>query len=128
MPLMSAGFRDTRPHNEGLECGRMDRGRGAGRLQVRTWVAYDPGMENVTLPPELERFATEAVAGGRYRDLSEVIAAGVSLLQQAEAAQAAFNTSLEDAEAESERLGFLTADEVHAEMAGIIDQARRAKV
>jgi len=85
-------------------------------------------MENVTLPPELERFATEAVAGGRYRDLSEVIAAGVSLLQQAEAAQAAFNTSLEDAEAESERLGFLTADEVHAEMAGIIDQARRAKV
>lgn len=29
---------------------------------------------------------------------------------------------------ESERLGFLTADEVHGEMSGIIDKARRAKV
>jgi putative addiction module CopG family antidote len=85
-------------------------------------------MDSVTLPPELERFATEAVAAGRYRDVSAVVAAGVSLLQRAEAARAEFNASLEEAEAESERLGFLTADEVHGEMSGIIDKARRAKV
>jgi antitoxin ParD1/3/4 len=84
-------------------------------------------MDTVTLPPELERFATEAIATGRYRDVSEVVAAAVSLLQRAEAERAAFNASLEEAERESERLGFLTADEVHAEMTGIIDKAPRAK-
>ena len=51
-------------------------------------------MDSVTLPPELERFATEAVAAGRYRDVSAVVAAGVSLLQRAEAARAEFNASL----------------------------------
>jgi putative addiction module CopG family antidote len=85
-------------------------------------------MDNVTLPPDLERFATEAVATGRYRDVSDVVAAGISLLQRAEAARAAFNASLEEAEVESERLGFLTVDEVHAEMIGIIEKARRAKI
>jgi putative addiction module CopG family antidote len=98
------------------------------RLQVGTLVAYALAMDNVTLPPELERFAAEAVAAGRYRDVAAVVVAGVSLLQRAEAARAEFNASLEEAEAESERLGFLTADEVHAEMSGIIDKARRAKV
>ena len=39
-----------------------------------------------------------------------------------EAARAEFNSSLEEAEAESQRLGFLAADEVHAEMSGIIDK------
>jgi hypothetical protein len=52
----------------------------------------------------------------------------VSLLQRVEAARAEFNASLEEAEAESQRLGFLAADEVHAEMSGIIDKAHRAKV
>jgi hypothetical protein len=60
--------------------------------------------------------------------VSDVVAAGISLLQRAEAARAAFNASLEEAEVESERLGFLTVDEVHAEMIGIIDKVRRAKV
>jgi hypothetical protein len=30
--------------------------------------AYDLAMDSVTLPPVLERFATEAIAAGRYRD------------------------------------------------------------
>ena len=85
-------------------------------------------MDGLTLPPDLEQFAAEAIAAGRYRDLSELVAAGVSLLQRAEAARAEFIASLAEAEAESERLGFLTIDEVHAEMTGIIDRARRAKV
>ena len=65
-----------------------------------------------TLPPDLERFATEAVAAGRYRTVAEVVAVGVSLLQRQEAARAEFVASLEAAEAEGEREGFLTADEV----------------
>ena len=35
-------------------------------------------MDGVTLPPDLEQFATEAVAAGRYRDTAEVVRAGVS--------------------------------------------------
>lgn len=85
-------------------------------------------MDNVTLPPGLARFAEEAVAAGRYRDLSELVAAGVSLLQRLEAARAAFNATLEEAELEGERDGFFTLDDIHAEMQGIIDEARRAKV
>jgi putative addiction module CopG family antidote len=85
-------------------------------------------MDTVTLPPALARFAEEAVAAGRYQGLAAVVAAGVSLLQRADAAQAAFNASLEAAEAESERLGFRTIDEVHAEMTGILAKARRATV
>ena len=47
-------------------------------------------MDAVTLPPELERFAEEAVAAGRYRDFSELVAAGVSLVQRRERARADF--------------------------------------
>jgi putative addiction module CopG family antidote len=84
-------------------------------------------MDGLTLPPDLERFADEAVASGRFRDRSELLAAGVGLLQRQEAARAAFIKTLEDAEAESERDGWLTIDEVHAEMSALIDEARRAK-
>jgi antitoxin ParD1/3/4 len=79
-------------------------------------------MARVTLTPELERFARDAVADGRYRDVSAVVQAGVSLLQRAEAERAAFVASLEAAEAESERDGFLMADEVHREMNNLIEE------
>ena len=85
-------------------------------------------MDHVTLPPDLERFAEETVAAGRYRTVSDALAAGLRLLQRQEEARAKFNASLEDAEAESERLGFCTLEEIHTEMIGIIDEARRAKV
>ena len=84
-------------------------------------------MACVVLPPELESFAAGAVASGRYRDLSEVLAAGVRLLQRQETARAAFVASLEGAAAESERLGFGTLKDIAAEMTGIIGEARRAK-
>jgi len=83
-------------------------------------------MENVTLPPELERFATEAVAAGRYRDLSDVLAAGVKLLQQAEAEVAAFVDSLEAARAEADRDGWHSLDEVLADADRIIAAKRDA--
>lgn len=84
-----------------------------------------PGMDSVTLTPDLERFAAELVAAGRYRDLSDVVRTGVALLQRAEAERAAFIASLHEAEAEGERDGFLTLDEVIQDMDGIIVAAER---
>jgi antitoxin ParD1/3/4 len=77
-------------------------------------------MHDVTLPPELERFATEAVASGRYRDVADVVAAGVRLLQQSEAEVAEFVRSLEEAKAEADRDGWVSLDEMLAEMDQII--------
>lgn len=84
-------------------------------------------MNAVTLPPDLERFAADAVAEGRYADLSDVVRAGLSLLQRAEAERLAFIASLEEAEAEGERDGFFTLDEVLAEMDAVIEAAARAR-
>ena len=69
-------------------------------------------MDDISLTPELARFAAEAVAAGRYRDISEMVQTGLSLLQQAENEAAEFVASLDAALAEGERDGFLTADEV----------------
>ena len=81
-------------------------------------------MDNVTLPPDLERFVTEAVAAGRYRNLSDVIAAGVSLLQRHDQARAELLASVEAARKESDRDGYLTGDEVAEQVRATI--ARRA--
>jgi putative addiction module CopG family antidote len=78
------------------------------------------GMDDVTLTPELKRFAAEAVASGRYRNLSEVVAAGMRLLQREEADVAAFVDSLEAARAEADRDGWISLDEMTAEMDRII--------
>ena len=84
-------------------------------------------MNALTLPPDLERFATDVVAQGRYSSLDEVARAAFSLLQRAEAERAAFIASLEEAEAEAERDGFFTLEEVMAETAAIIEAAERRK-
>ncbi len=80
----------------------------------------------MTLPPELERFANEAIAAGRFRDVAELVASGVSLLQRQEQARSAFITSLEDAEAEAERDGWHSLDDVLAETDTIIASMRDA--
>jgi putative addiction module CopG family antidote len=69
-------------------------------------------MNTVTLTPDLERFANEAVASGRYRDVAAVVAAGVSLLRRQEQARAELLASVLSAKAESDRDGYLTSDEV----------------
>ena len=84
-------------------------------------------MDGMSLPPELERYADEAVAAGRFRDRAEVLAAGLRLLRQSDAEVDAFATSLEQARAESDRDGWLNAEDVHAEMALLIDEARRSQ-
>lgn len=83
------------------------------------------GMNTVILPPDLEHFADEVVANGRYRDVADVVAAGVGLLQRQEQARAAFIRSLEDAQAEGERDGFHELDQVLAEVDAIIDEEAR---
>lgn len=80
----------------------------------------------MTLPPELERFAAEAVAAGRYRDVSEVIAAGLSLLQRHDQARSALLTSVLAAEGEADRDGYLTADEMLARVEARLAQRRSA--
>jgi antitoxin ParD1/3/4 len=83
-------------------------------------------MDGMTLPPELERFANEAIAAGRFRDVAEVVASGVSLLQRQEQARSAFIRSLEDAEAEAERDGWHSLEDVLAEADTIIASMRDA--
>jgi putative addiction module CopG family antidote len=79
-------------------------------------VPYLRGMDGVTLPPELERFAADAVAAGRYRDMAEIVAAGISLLRRQDAARATFVASLDDALAEGERDGFFPIEEVERDV------------
>lgn len=78
------------------------------------------------LTPELERFVTEAVAAGRYRDVAEVVQAGVSLLQRQEVARAELLASVLAAQEEGDRDGYLTGDEVAARVRASI--ARRSTI
>ena len=68
----------------------------------------------MALPPELERFAAEAIAAGRYRDKAELLAAGVSLLQRQERARVELLTPVLTAKADGDSDGYLTGDEVAA--------------
>lgn len=71
-------------------------------------------MDGMSLPPELMRYAAEAVAAGRYRDVGEVLAAGVELLRQRDAARASFLASVLAAEEEADREGCASGDEMLA--------------
>jgi putative addiction module CopG family antidote len=84
-------------------------------------------MNAVTLPPDLERFADEVIAKGRFRDVDEVVRAGVSLLQRAEAERAAFEASLTNAIAEGVRDGFLTLDEVMRDADALLEEMANSR-
>jgi antitoxin ParD1/3/4 len=78
---------------------------------------------NVHLTPELERFARECVSEGRYNNVSEVVRSAMRLLQEQEELRRGLTRSLREAEEESDREGWLTIEEVAAEMEAIIDAA-----
>ena len=65
--------------------------------------------------------ATEAISAGRYRDMAELLATSVSLLQRQERARAAFVASLDAALAEGEQKGFFTIDQVERDMDAAIE-------
>lgn len=83
-------------------------------------------MNEITLSSGLHRFAEDCVRDGRYGSVTEVVEAGLRLLRRVEAERAAFVTSLEEAEAEGERDGFLSIEEVNADVMAAIDAAARA--
>ena len=82
-------------------------------------------MDSVTLPPELEQFAADAVAAGRFRDVSEVVAAGIGLLRRQDDARAELLASVIAAEQDGDRLGYLSLEAVEREMDGVITRAAR---
>ena len=82
-------------------------------------------MDSVTLPPELEQFATDAVAAGRFRDVSEVVAAGIGLLRRQDDARAELLASVIAAEQDGDRLGYLSLEAVEREMDGVISRTAR---
>ena len=88
---------------------------------------YIQCMNSVTLPPDLEQFAAEAVASGRFRNRDEIVRAGVDLLRRRETARTAFIASLEAAQQEGRRDGVFTIDEVAAELDEIIAEAERSR-
>jgi antitoxin ParD1/3/4 len=79
---------------------------------------------NVHLTPELERFARECVEGGRYNNVSEVVRAGLRLLQEAEDRRRHFTAMLREAELEADHAGAIPADHVLAEADEIIAGGR----
>ena len=81
---------------------------------------------NVHLTPELERFAREVVAEGRYNNVSEVVRDGLRLLQDAAERKKSFMRMIREVEADVEKNGSLSIDEAMAEVDRIIEQAERA--
>lgn len=75
---------------------------------------------NVHLTPELERFTRECVEGGRYNNVSEVVRSALRLLQEAEARRVQFQAMLRETEAEAEREGTFSLEDVVAEVDQII--------
>ncbi len=80
---------------------------------------------NVHLTPELERFARQCVADGRYNNVSEVVRSALRLLQDFEEQRRAFTESLIEAEKEADRDGTITLEQVAAEMQAIIDAHKK---
>jgi antitoxin ParD1/3/4 len=86
-------------------------------------IAKSRPVPNVSLTPELERFAEECVRAGRYGNVSEVARAALRLLQDTERKRQEFLAMLGRVEAEGEAAGFVSADEVAAELDTVIAEA-----
>lgn len=80
---------------------------------------------NVSLTPELERFARTCVETGRYNNMSEVVRSALRLLQDSEERRRRFGSMLEAVRAEADREGAHDVEAVAAEMEGIIGGAGR---
>jgi|UniRef100_B0T580 antitoxin ParD1/3/4 len=82
----------------------------------------------VQLPPALEKFAQDCIAEGRYDDVSDVVNSGLRLLQAQEERRRLLNASIDEAIAEADRDGYVTMEQVMAEMDAIIEAAEAAQL
>jgi putative addiction module CopG family antidote len=73
-------------------------------------------MDGIALPPDLEQFAAEAVASGRFRDIDELVRTGVDLVRRRESARSEFVATLDASLAEGERDGFFSVEEIERDM------------
>ncbi len=80
---------------------------------------------NVHLTPELERFARECVAEGRYNNVSEVVRQALRMLQDAEERRHRFTAMLREVEEDVDKNGTVSLEEVLADMDAIIEAADR---
>jgi antitoxin ParD1/3/4 len=80
---------------------------------------------NVSLTPELERFARSCVSEGRYNNVSEVVMAALRLLPDWEQQREQFTATLDEALEEADREGTCRVEEVRAGAQAIIDAHKR---
>lgn len=93
------------------------------RLRGRAAARYRASMGlHVQLPPDLESYARSCVDSGRFASVSEVVGEALRAQRDLEARRAAFVASLEEAVAEGERDGFLSAEEVRRDVAAAIEE------
>ncbi|HVH81433.1 MAG TPA: type II toxin-antitoxin system ParD family antitoxin [Stellaceae bacterium] len=78
---------------------------------------------NVSLTPELERFARECVEEGRYNNVSEVVRSGLRLLQEQEELRRQLTAMMHEIEEQADQGETYTLEEVLAEMDEIIEEA-----
>ena len=83
-------------------------------------------MIKIDLPAEVESFARQCVTDGRFQSLDEVVASAIQLLRDHDEAKRRFTAMLEEAEAEGDREGWISADELDAELAQIMAEAKGA--
>src|SRR4051812_44250755 len=99
-------------------------GRG-GSLPRPASGRYGRPMSDVQLPPELERFATDAIAAGRYGSMAEIVTAGIRLLQREEERREELLRAVRDAEAEADRDGCYSIEDVEADMRAAVAESAR---
>ncbi|HEY2069664.1 MAG TPA: type II toxin-antitoxin system ParD family antitoxin [Rhizomicrobium sp.] len=73
-------------------------------------------VAKIDLTRELEHFAEDCVASGRYEDVSDVLRSALRLLQEREERRLAFNRMLEEVEAYTDLHGSVDIETVAAEM------------
>jgi antitoxin ParD1/3/4 len=79
---------------------------------------------NVHLTPALEKFAKKCVKSGRYNNVSEVVRAGLRMLEETDERRRKFNAMLDEAVRGADEKGTFTIDEVLAEADKIIAKNR----
>jgi antitoxin ParD1/3/4 len=82
---------------------------------------------NVHLTPELEAFAREVVAEGRYNNVSEVVRQGLRMLQDQEERKRTFMAMLRAAEERTDREGAVEIEDALAIVDKIIEDAEQRK-